>query len=466
MSQGTERFECNAQHIGDYDIVVVGGGPAGTGAAVASARRGARTLLIEASGILGGAATLAGVSAFFGGTKRYGDNEWAVGGIYKEIVETLHARDQACLPGADAGLLGNFDETHVFFNVEALKLLLDEMVTQSGVDLLFFSSFLNVKKTGGKLDGVFFTNKGGLCYAGAKMFIDCSGDADMVASAGFPFVKGRTDTGLMTAATLMSFYEDIDVEAVEKHLRQAVDEGQNLIAAMRFGDLVEKLKAQGNWPWAEEKIIMLPTHDKKIFYNNTSRQVGVDGTDPRSLTDAMIYGRKHATEFLENVIRPFFPGGADARLHSTFPAMGIRETRKITGEYVLTDDDCQAGIIFEDTIALSSHPFDLPDPQKPSTQPYMSEFNGGKSRNLDRGFCAIPYRCLIPENSENLLVAGRCLSAKDMALGSVRTMPACYAMGQAAGTAALLCIKDNCGVRGLDFSKLRGALLEQNAILE
>jgi len=357
----TVQLSVAAKSLGHYHVVVCGGGPAGTAAAIAAARSGVRTLLVDANGALGGMGTNAGVTVFLGGMKAR--DVWAVGGIYKEAAERLMADGFACKPGAERGELASFGHQGLYFDVEAYKRLLDDMVVAAGVDLIYFTTALYPKVENGRVSGVFLANKDGLTFAGADAVIDCTGDADIAFRAGFATVKGRS-TGGMTAATLVSFYSHMDLAAAEEYLTSAQAE-KDPLPAKRWKRLVAELKAQGAWTWPEEVIIMTPNMDPTVYYNNTSRQIGVDGTDPRSLTQAMIFGRRHAWEFLQKVVRPHFPGGQKAVLERTFPIMGIRETRKIVGEYTLTDDDESEGRHFDDVIGLAAHGFDLPDPLRP-----------------------------------------------------------------------------------------------------
>ena len=445
-------FRAEAQTIGHYDIVVAGGGPAGVAASVVSSRAGMKTLLVESKGCLGGVATSAGVAVWLGGGKKGKTPcKWAVGGIFREIYDVLLENGWASEFGSDMGVLGAMGGDHIYFDMEHLKRVLDGFVTSAGVDLLYFTTALSLKIKENKIEGLYLVNKSGLNFVEARMVIDCTGDADIAHRAGFETVKGRSDTGLMTAATLMSWAEDVDSEEIEAYFKTGKDR--------RFRRLVQELRTKGIWNYKEETIIVLPTTRKNVYMINTSRLVGVDGTDASSLTRAMIEGRRNAHEFLEKILKQYYPGFKNATLRWTAPVVGIRETRKIVGEYTLTDTDCIEGVQFKDTIALTGYGFDLPDPEKPSYQPY-------RDVSIKGGYVSIPYRCLVPIGSENLLVAGRCISVKDMALGPVRDMPPCYAMGHAAGIAASMCLEAPCKPRSLDVTELRRRLLEQRAILE
>ena len=450
-------FNAGAQHIGSYDVVVAGGGPAGTAAAVAASRAGARTLLVESQGCLGGVGTSGGVACFLGSQKR-GKHGPAVAGFFKELVDQMVSDGSACTPGANLGGVNRLGlRDHVLFDIEACKRHLDDLVLGAGVKLLLFTGAVAPQMNGRKVEGVFLFNKDGLSFAEGKVVIDCTGDSDIAFRAGFATVKGRKDTGLMTPATVISFMEDVDREPLAKYLAEGGDR--------RFRGLVNELREKGIWTYPEETIIVVPTMRKDVFMINTRRQVGVDGTNARSLTDAMVHGRRDAQEFLDRVLRPYYPGFKNARLRRAASVVGIRETRKIVGEYTLTEHDCIKGDGFSDTIALSGYGWDLPDPKRPSLQPFSKDF-WGKATPMSKPFVEIPYRCLIPQGSENLLVAGRCISVEEQVLGPVRIMPACYAIGQAAGTAAALCVGNGCTPANVSVDALRKSLLDQGAILE
>jgi len=442
----------NARHIGDYHVIVIGGGPAGTAAAIAAVRSGVKTLLVESQGCLGGVATNVGVSCFLGSQKRGGlQNGPAVGGIFKELVKRMIAEGSACEPGMELGelkMLGFYD--HILFDIEACKRHLDELVREAGVKLLLFTTAVAPLMNGRRVEGVFFYSKDGFSFARADVVIDCSGDADIVYRAGFETVKGRRDTGLMTPTTVISYIEDVDPGPLTEYLAAGGDR--------RFRNLVKELRKQGIWEYPEETIIIVPTLRRGVFMINTRRQVGIDGVQAESLTEAMVNGRRDAQEFLDKVLKPYCPGFKNAHLRQTGTTVGVRETRKIIGEYTLTEEDCIKGRSFHDTIALSGYGWDLPDPLRPSFQPFSNI-------SLDKPFVEIPYRCLIPRSSENLIVAGRCISAEEQALGPVRVMPACFAMGQAAGTAAAICIEDSCIPLNVQTEKLRKRLSEQGAVL-
>ncbi len=447
-------FNVKANFIGSYDVVVAGGGPAGTAAAVAAARLGAKTLVVESQGCLGGTGTSGGCAIWLGSMKREEGKGPAVGGIFKELVDRMIGEGSACEPGANLGEVDKLGfPDHVLFDIEACKRHHDDLVRKAGVELLFFTSVLAPRMSGKKIEGVFLFSKDGLTFAKASMVIDSTGDADIAFRAGFKTVKGRKDTGLMTPTTVISFVEGVDRKPLGNYLAGGGD--------WRFRDLIRELREKGIWNYPEERIIVVPTLQKDVFMVNTRRQIGVDGTCAQSLTEAIISGRRDAQEFLDKVLIPYYPGFKNAHLRQTASVVGVRETRKIVGEYSLTEMDCIEGRTFPDTIALSGYYWDLPDPERPSYQPFY-----GPDKVMAKPFVEIPYRCLIPRESENLLVAGRCISVEEQALGAIRVMPICYAMGQAAGTAAAMCIKETCSPSQVPIKKLRRSLAGQGAVLD
>ena len=454
------QFSIDAVQIGEYDVIVTGGGPAGTGAAVAAARDGARTLLVESTGCLGGMGTAGMVAMFLGGLKERRAKGFhpAVGGVYRELIDRLAGDEEACGEGeAFSDLIElAFWKDHVIFDVEACRRHLDAIVLDAGVDLLLFTSAMHPQVVDGRIQGVFLFNKAGVSYAGTKMLVDCTGDADMAHRAGFDTVKGRRDTGLMTPATITHHWENVDTAALAKSV---ADHGDK-----RFRWLVKDMRAKGLWRWDEDIAIFFPSLREGVVYENTRRYIDVDGTDPRDLTETIIRGRRDGWDYLETVLRPHVPGFATARLRRTPELVGIRETRKIVGEYTLTEKDCIDATHFHDTIALTGYGWDLPDPKKPSVQPFQSK-NDGVDVVIGKPFTEIPYRCLVPRGSENLLVAGRCISVEGQALGPVRVMAPCFAMGEAAGTAAALSAARPCSVRELSVADVQERLIERGAVL-
>jgi len=470
-----KRFVSEAPLIASVDVLVCGGGPAGIGAAVAAARQGASTMLIEQQGCLGGVATNVLIGTWVGSYSRNGAYP-VVGGIFSEIVDRLAAEGAAIPAEKDVPPQFSLAERKVMvvqpdskfhavgsrhlgyapwhgravaFEFEPCKRVCEELVLEAGVRIRYFTSFVAPDLKENKLKGVYVFSKGGLEYIKAKVVVDATGDADVAFRSGCPTVKGRAEDGLMSPATLILVLEDVDSLAFEKYCKQTGD--------VRLRSIIERLKNQGKWPFLFEAIICCEMPRRGRFFINTLRLTGIDGTDPNDLTRGMIEGRKQAKKLLE-ILRRYVPGFAKARLVQTSQVLGIRDTRRIVGEYMITVEDLIQGRHYEDTIALSGYQWDMADPKCPSCQRME-----GKPIGLP--YVEIPYRSLLPQGVRNLVVAGRCISCEWDALGPIRIMPACFAMGQAAGTAAALSLSNDGVVHKVNLHILQEGLVQQGAIL-
>jgi hypothetical protein len=285
--------------------------------------------------------------------------------------------------------------------------------------------------------------------------VDCSADADVAYRAGAPTQKGRESDGKMQPMTMFFVIEDVDDAAVEAHIRAHPEEEGNL-----FKGIVAAARARGTFPVDRDKIGIYRTPEAGVWRVNTTRLLGLDGTDPDHLTRAEVEGRKQVFALLQ-FMRRECPGMGEVRLREIAAQIGVRETRRIVGEYVLTYDDLASGRHFEDVIALAGYPVDIHP---------VDGAAGGIQAALDAGLRAadvyeIPYRSLVPLGVDDLLVAGRCLSATHEAAGAVRVMPPCFAMGQAAGVAAALAAEHRTAPRRLDVSRVQAVLRGQGTIL-
>lgn len=442
---------------GNYDLVVVGGGMTGFSAAVAAARKGIKTLLIESGGCLGGVATQCGVCHLLGGrkySKQLNKHIYNVGGIFKELSEGLIASGKA----VDADTIDLKRNPHGWFeplasglpfDSEAMKLYLDRMLSESGAELLYFTEVVDVVVSNRKIESVIINNKNGLSAIKASYFIDATGDADIAYFAGCPCVLGRDGDSLMAPASLEFHVDRVNREEFLDFLGR--EDG-------RCRKLISKLRDEGIWNFSYDIFIAVQLNDPDVFMINTVRQVGVNGVDANSLSSAMTDGRAEINE-LFNIMKKHIPGFENARLRATMPKVGIRETRRIIGKYTLTVEEAASGTDFEDTIGISSYGWDLPDPKKPSLQP-MHEIKKPIS------YTRIPYRCMLPQNIDNLAVAGRCISVEREVLGPIRVMAPCMAMGQAAGLAAVVAFSDRCDFSAIDIAGLKKLLIDDGCILQ
>lgn len=440
-----------------YDVVVCGGGPSGIPAALAARRAGLKVLLIEATGQLGGVGTSAGVSHLLGG--RTPDNRRAcVAGIFREITEELFRRGEAVdprtIPDEKYSPFGwkKFLAAGVPFNPIAMVGLLDEKMLEAGVDVLFFTQFVDVFKRDGRITHVVAFNKSGLFAVPAKAVVDATGDADVAARSGCEVVKGREEDGLMTPATLIFHVDQVDQDETAAYI-YAND-------SPRFREIIDELRRKGEWTFPYDIFISVQLHEKGTMMINTSRITDVDGTDGLSVSRGMMRGRREVHELIR-IMRKHIPGFAQARIRHVAPVLGVRETRRIVGDFVYTVADLIEERDFPDTIGFSGYGWDLPDPKRPSHQP-MGEGTEGRKRD----YTPIPYRCMVPRPITNLICPGRAISVERFVLGPLREQAPCYAMGHAAGLAAVQVVRDGRSFAEVDVRALREALKSEGAIVD
>lgn len=439
-----------------YDVLVVGGGPAGIGAAVAAGRAGRSVLLIESAPFLGGCLTMdISFNAFHSQEGRK-----ILGGLPQELVDRLVAL------GGSLGHIscpGNTSRSITPVDPEIVKYVAQELVLESGANLLLHSRVTEAVMKEGSVCGVLIHSKSGTQEIRAGVVVDCTGDGDIAASAGAPFVKGREGDGAMQAVTLMFRLAHVDTDLMPEYFTERVT-----YATKPGKDKPTYLRSHGYFDkWldiiAAEKVFDPPHHfaavgslrDGELKFN-TTRIAGVDGTDTWDLTRAEVEGRRQVMR-LHKFLKEHVPGFKNSAIISTGPFIGIRETRHILGGYLLTADDVLSGRDFPDNVARGGFPMDV---HKPDGSGIYQRYNrSGKSYG-------IPYRILVPNAVDQLLVAGRCVSADHWAAASVRVMGQSMAMGQAAGTAAALSLQRNQTPRTLDTDYLRAELRRQGAILE
>ncbi len=439
--------------IGEYDVVVCGGGPAGCAAALSARRAGLSVLLVESQGQLGGMGTSGLVSHWLGG--RTANGRWIVGGIFREMSEEAAAQGFALLPRETAGVKypphGWFNGlVHgVPFDPFAMAAYLDRKMLAAGVEILLDTRVVEAVVADGRIRHLLLANKAGIQAVTARAVIDATGDADVAARAGCHTVLGRDGDHLMTPTTLMFHVDNIDQAALAAYIQ-----GQD---TPRLRELIQHLRSTGEWTFPYEIFISVQLQELGVMMINTSRLVGVDGTDPRSLTQGLIQGREETQQLLA-LMRKHIPGCAQARIKAVASLLGVRETRRIVGDYVLSVDDLITGKSFADTIGLSGYGWDLPDPKRPSHQP----MEGRKAPYPT----PIPYRVMVPRSVKNLICPGRAISVERDVLGPLRVMAPCMAMGEAAGLAAKQVVTREIAFAEVDVAMLQAQLRAQRAILD
>ncbi|HUV39999.1 MAG TPA: FAD-dependent oxidoreductase, partial [Planctomycetota bacterium] len=397
--------------IGRYDVAVIGGGPAGVAAAVAAARGRARVLLVEQTGCLGGMGTAGQVPAFCPYSR---GGKPLIRGIGLEVLERLRAAGGVGRDHSDYGWIP--------INAEILKQVYDAMVGRERIDLRLFTFFSDTVRRGRRLKAVVFESKAGRQAAVADVFVDATGDGDVAARAGVAFDLGDAH-GRMQAASLCFALAGVDVSRYWTYV--------NRVGGGRIMEWLREQESRGRLkriPRTEYRGVHGQEIAPGVLGFNFGHLYEVNGTRPEDLARVMVDGREMIRSFVA-FARKRMPGMRGASLVSTAALPGIRETRRIRGRARLTLDDYLAGRHFADEIAEYDYTVDVHNARRSAAlfKKFVRDFD---RRALPPGRSyGIPYRCLLPAEVDNLLVAGRALSADREAHGSVRVMPACFATG-------------------------------------
>lgn len=439
-----------------YDLVVAGGGPAGTAAAVCAARLGLRVLLAEATGCLGGMGT-SGLVASFGPVS---DGErMLVGGFMKELLATMWER-KAFGPQVTQEYLNSQLNRWVPFSPEHLKRILDEFTVQAGVEVRFFTRVVEADVSGKRVNGVVLSNVEGLRYVPARAFVDATGDAALAALAGAECKVVLRDTETVAPSTLCSLLAGMDWD----HPAYA-GKGLDEVKARVRSELVPKAIDDGFFTQEDRFFPGMNRVGPKGATLNAGHVFNLNPLSVRSLSDGMVFGRKLAEEYTE-FYRRYVPGCEQLELLTTAPVMGVRDSRRIVGEFELKIEDFLARRQFPDQVAVYNRPTDVhpSDTSRKEYERFLKDFHG--KDNLGRGeSVGIPYSILVPRGSQNLWVAGRCHSSDTKVHGSIRAQSAAYMMGQAVGTAAAQSIATGQPADDLDTRALVETLRRNGAHL-
>ena len=434
------------------EILVIGGGAAGIAAAYCAARRGHRVLLAERAYCLGGTATSGLVGPFMTSSDPDGAHQ-IIRGFFRELVDRLIAAGGALEPMAlencDAHtswhLYGHHNVTP--FNAETFKFEAESMCLEQKVRLLYGVQAAEVRKNaaGDRIDGVVFAAKEGYIYIRAQVVIDCTGDADIACLAGCPVMKGDESDGEMQAAGLFFSLDGIDETVFRKRYQTLGWE------SMRYEKEIAEAVKNGEYPIPRRRLGLYKAEDD-TWRANITRIPDVDGTRSEDLTKIMVEGHKQIRSILK-FLRKYVKGCEKVRLLKSAEFPGIRETRRIKGEFIMRGSSVREGEIFPDAILLLSNSIDF-------HKGLVGDYRPGKT------IYSLPYRILLPSGAGNLLAAGRCVSCDREVLAAIRVMPPCFGMGQAAGNAAALALDAGIAPASVDVRELQNRLRSENVVLD
>lgn len=445
---------------GPWDVIVVGGGVSGCMAALAAARQNAKTLLVECYGFLGGTLTNAGVGPMM--TFHAGKRQ-VVTGIPQELIERL------CALG---GCMGHIEDTTNYassvtpFDAEMLKLVLDDMMSESGVEVLLHVCVTGVEQTDNKLQAIHVHSCGGMLKLWGRVFIDATGDAMLSFLSGAGICQGREQDGLCQPMTLNLKLRNVDIEALKNDIRARPDnfnirdldslKRSPRLSMAGFYEEFNLAKAAGELSTQREDVLLFETVHSGEVIVNTVRVIRLNPVDPWDLSYAEREGRKQAHE-LVRFFHKYCTGFEKSELVSTGVQIGVRESRRVIGDYTLTAQDLLQSKHFEDTVALGGYPIDIHNPNGANTE--TAQLKPGQ-------YYFIPLRSMMVKGFENLMVCGRCISATHEAEAAVRVTPVAMAMGQAAGVVAALSAVKKIPLRQVDCSEIRTLLKTIGATVE
>ena len=419
-----------------YDVVVVGAGSAGSSAAITAARAGAATLLVDRLAFMGGTST-AVLDTFYAFYTPGEAPRRVVGGLGWEVASRLTAAGVAFERPNTYGA-----GTGVTYDAEALKVLWERLAEDAGVELLLHAWATGARVEAARVTAVRLWTKGGERWIEAGVVVDASGDADVCHLAGAGYDDARSSGGVQSLSTLFKL-ANVDIARAAEVPRREL--WARMAEAAASGEY-RLPRVEGSWH---------RTPYEGVALIHMTRVPGVDPVDPESLTAAEVEGRRQVQEYAR-FLRDRVPGFERSVLVATSPAIGVRESRRVHGDYRLTREDVLEARRFADEVALCGAPIEDHHAGGDTAWSYVA---GG-------GVYGIPYRALLPAGLEGLLAAGRCFSATHDAHASARSMATCMAMGQAAGTAAAMAVVGGTTPRGVDPARLRKRLADDGALLE
>ena len=452
----------------EFDVAVIGAGPGGLAAALAAARGGAKVLLADRNGYLGG--NMAMGLPLLGFLDK--DGRKVVGGIAQELVDELRAYPTAYGAAASSHLRCPLHNSVTLYDHEIFKLIAFRKAMDAGVEILLHAEVDSVNVDNRTLRSVRLRGKGYEVTVSAKVFIDATGDGDVAYLAGASYAKGQKDTGVLQPPTLLFTVAGVNMDETldylaehpeEMHLSDTTECDPGYDASffrahpnyvmVGLRQLFTRLREQGKLPVDRDTIIVIKSLLPGEVHLNCTRHLGVDGSDVFSLTHAEIEGHLQIERFVR-MLREEVPGFQNCYITQIYPSMGIRESRRFSGLRVLTEADVVGGVIDEETIGLGSYCVDI----------HMGDGMSTYFRKIPA--YGLPYGITVSDEIEGLMFAGRCASMDAVAMSSARVMPICMAMGEGAGVGAALAVRQGISPRQVDVKQVREILRASGALLE
>ncbi len=448
-----------AQVAGTADVLVVGGGPAGLGAAIGAAEAGARVIVAERYGFFGGNSTIAMVAPLMSSHTRYhkvkgktdpvlfpadhGGGSLVIEGVLARLLHRLIEKGGALAPTEQTGFVVPFDH-------EIMKIVSQQMLDEAGVKYLLHSFASDIRFS--PEPSVTFETKSGPIVVTARIVVDATGDGDIAAWAGAPYECGSSPTHPGQPMTLYFRMGDCDLRRFRQFVHQNPDQWSGVVGLSKK---VKQAHLNGEWNIPRDNVLLFGTpHENEVSVNST-RVLRVLGTDVWDLTRAEWHGRQQMVE-VASFLSKYVPGFQGAYVIQSGSQIGVRETRRIMGDYQLTAEDLFDTRHFDDVIARSTYPIDIHNPHGEGTK--LIHLPPGSAYD-------IPLRCLLPQKLDSVLVAGRCISGTHEAHSSYRVMPVCMATGQAAGVCAALAALGRCKTRDISATQVQEVLHRQGAHL-
>lgn len=424
----------------EAEIMVIGGGPGGLGAAIAAAREGRDVILIEHYGFLGGMATAGEVNPFMPNGYRHESKSFDVG-IFTDWLQRIHSYDSS--RNQD-----NFDPSLRVFDPFHARLAAEELCLEAGVKLLYHHRVAHVDRQGSHITNIVLHSKSGLTAAKANIYIDSTGDGDCAALAGAPFKMGGESSQHVQPMTLC-FKLKLDPK-----LNASMEDIYKIKKVM--DKKFQQAQKEGTISNPRQDILLFPSTDENVVHFNSTRIIHKSAISGTELSEAEIEGRKQFKE-LFNFLRNEIPIFKNSEIYSIATQIGVRESRRVLGKIYLTREDYNNCKSFPDGICQVDYPIDIHNPNGSGTE--MTRLPKG-------GWLEIPYRCLINNEIDNLIIGSRCISVDHAVHSSIRVMPPVCSIGQAAGTAAAMALEENSNVWQVDGTLLKERLIQRGRNLE